>query len=153
MQSMNFGRTLGMRLRGAYLTLHRCLNLTLRESGVTADQFVVLSLLAEEDGPTQGEIAQRCSSDPSTVGALLRLLEGKGLVNRRRHPEDGRARSICLTPKGRELHKRAWKVSMIFQKALGDSLHTSGERDVVLTVLDRIRDTMTGLMTTQDPSE
>ena len=150
---MNFKKTLGMRLRGAYLTLHRCLNLTLRESGVTADQFVVLSLLAEEDGLTQGEIVQRCSSDPSTVGALLRLLEKKGLVSRRRHPEDGRARSICLMPKGRELHKRAWKASMGFQKALGDSLHTSGEKEVVLTVLDRIRDTMVELMTTQGSSE
>jgi len=147
---MDFRATLGMRLRGAYLTLHRCLNLTLRESGATADQFVVLSLLAEEDGLTQGEIAQRCASDPSTVGALLRRLEEKGLVSRRRHPEDGRARSICLLPKGRELHKRAWKASMGFQKALGDSLHTSGEKEAVLTVLDRIRDTMMGRMTTQD---
>ena len=146
---MDFRATLGMRLRGAYLTLHR-LNLTLRESGATADQFVVLSLLAEEDGLTQGEIAQRCASDPSTVGALLRRLEEKGLVSRRRHPEDGRARSICLLPKGRELHKRAWKASMGFQKALGDSLHTSGEKEAVLTVLDRIRDTMAGRMTTQD---
>jgi DNA-binding MarR family transcriptional regulator len=142
-----------MRLRGAYLTLHRCLNLTLRESGVTADQFVVLSLLAEEDGLTQGEIVQRCASDPSTVGALLRRLEEKGLVSRQRHPEDGRARAVCLLLKGRELHQRAWKTSMGFLKALGDSLHTSGEKEAVLTVLDRIRDTMMGRMTTQDSSE
>jgi len=149
---MDFRKTLGMRLRGAYLTLHRCLNLTLRESGITADQFVVLSLVAEEDGLTQGEIAQRCASDPSTVGALLRLLDEKGLVSRRRHPEDGRARSICLTSKGRDLHEKAWKASMGFQKALGDSLHTAGEKEAVLAALDRIRDTMTRLMTTQDSS-
>ena len=146
---MNFGKTLGMRLRGAYLTLHRCLNLTLRESGLTADQFAVLSLLAEEDGLTQGEIGQRCSSGPSTVGALLRLPEEKGLVSRRRHPEDGRTRSIYLMPKGRELHKRTWKASMGFQEALGNSLRTPGEKEAVLTVLDRIRDTMTGLMTSE----
>jgi DNA-binding MarR family transcriptional regulator len=149
---MDFRKTLGMRLRGAYLTLHRCLNLTLRESGMTADQFVVLSLVAEEGGLTQGEIAERCASDPSTVGALLRLLEDKGLVTRRRHPEDGRARSIDLTPEGRELHERAWKTSMGFQKALGDSLHTLGEKKAVLAVLDRIRDTMARLMSAQDSS-
>jgi len=103
---MNSGKTLGMRLRGAYLTLHRCLNLTLRESGLRADQFVALSPLADEDGLTQGEIGQRCSSSPSTVGALLRLRAEEGLVSRRRHPEDGRARSSHLMPKGRELHKR-----------------------------------------------
>jgi DNA-binding MarR family transcriptional regulator len=149
MRSMSFGKTLGMRLRGAYLTLHRCLNQTLRESGLTADQFVVLSLLAEEDGLTQGEIGQRCSSAPSTVGALLRLLEEKGLVSRRRHPEDGRARSISLMPKGREVHRRAWKASMGFQEALGNCLRTPSEKEAVLTALDRIRDTMTGLMTSE----
>jgi DNA-binding MarR family transcriptional regulator len=149
---MKFEETIGMQLRGAYLTLHRCLNLILRESGVTADQFVVMSLVAEEDGLTQGEIAERCSSDPSTVGALLRLLDGKGLVSRRRHPEDGRARSIHLTPEGRDLHERAWETSMGFQKALGDTLHTSGEGKAVLTALGRIRDTMTGLMAARNSS-
>ena len=96
---------------------------------------------------------RRCFSDPSTVGALLRLLEEKGLVSRRRHSEDGRARCICLMAKGRKVQERIWKVSRGFQKALGDSLHTSSEKKVVLAALDRVRDAMTELMTTQDSSE
>ena len=109
----------------------------------------MLSLLAQEDGLTHGQIGHRCSSGPSTVGALLRLRAEEGLVSRRRHPEDGRARSSHLTPKGRELHKRAGKASLGFQEALGSSLRAPGEKEAVLTVMDRIRDTMTGLMTSR----
>jgi DNA-binding MarR family transcriptional regulator len=143
---MDFQKTLGMRLRGAYLTLHRCLNLELSGSGVTADQFVVLSLLAREDGLTQGDIASRCASDPSTVGALLRLLETKKLVSRERHAEDGRALSISLTPRGHRLQKRAWEMSRTFQKSLGDTLRSERESDVVLAALDRVREAMAAQM-------
>jgi DNA-binding MarR family transcriptional regulator len=76
--------------------------------GVTADQFVVLTLLAEEEGLTQREIVARAYSDPNTIGEMLTRLEGKKLVRRERHPTDGRARIVRLTPKGRTLQKRLW---------------------------------------------
>lgn len=133
-------------MRGAYLTLHRGLNLRLRQSGLTADQFVVLSLLAREEGLTQGDIARRCASDPSTVGALLRLLEKEKLVSRERHAADGRALSIRMTERGRRLQKQAWDDSADFQRALGDTLRTAHEKKIVLSALDRIREAMTGQM-------
>jgi DNA-binding MarR family transcriptional regulator len=103
-----FRDTLGMRLRGAYLTFHRMANAHFEPLGVTADQFVVLTLLAEEEGLTQREIVARAYSDPNTVGEMLTRLEGKKLVRRERHPTDGRARIVLLTPKGRALQKRLW---------------------------------------------
>ena len=143
---MNFEQTLGMRLRGAYLTLHRCLNLQMGQAGLTADQFVVLSLLAREEGLTQGDIARRCASDASTVGALLRLLEKQKLISRERHSQDGRALSIRMTARGRRVQKQAWEVSRDFQRSLGNTLRTAQEQEVVLAALDRIRATMTGHM-------
>src|SRR5262245_25963635 len=103
-----FRNTLGMRLRGAYLTFHRMANAHFEPLGVTADQFVVLTLLAEEEGLTQREIVARAYSDPNTIGEMLTRLEGKKLVRRERHPTDGRARIVLLTPKGRELQTRLW---------------------------------------------
>ena len=103
-----FRDTLGMRLRGAYLTFHRMANAHFEPLGVTADQFVVLTLLAEEEGLTQREIVARAYSDPNTIGEMLTRLEGKKLVRRERHPTDGRARIVLLTPKGRALQKRLW---------------------------------------------
>jgi DNA-binding MarR family transcriptional regulator len=104
-----FRDTLGMRLRGAYLTFHRMANAHFEPLGVTADQFVVLTLLAEEERLTQREIVTRAYSDPNTIGEMLTRLEGKKLVRRERHPRDGRARIVLLTLKGRTIQKQLWE--------------------------------------------
>jgi DNA-binding MarR family transcriptional regulator len=92
-----------MRLRGAYFALHRMANAHFERFGVTADQFVVLSLLAEEEGVTQRELVKRAFSDANTIGEMLTRLEKKQLVRRERHPQDGRARCVFLTPRGRKV--------------------------------------------------
>jgi DNA-binding MarR family transcriptional regulator len=91
--------------------MHRVSDGHFSRYGVTADQFVLLARLAEQDTITQKELARRASSDPSTIGAMLVLLEGRGLVARQRHPEDSRARVVTLTTNGRRLFERLWKTS------------------------------------------
>jgi DNA-binding MarR family transcriptional regulator len=91
-----------MRLRDAYLAWHRMANAHFERLGVTADQFVVLSLLAEGEGVTQRELVERASSDANTIGEMLTRLEKKQLVRRQPHPKDGRARCVFLTPRGRK---------------------------------------------------
>jgi DNA-binding MarR family transcriptional regulator len=98
-----------MRLRGAYLTFHRLANAHFEQFGVTADQFVVLTLLAEEDGLTQRDVVERAFSDPNTIGEMLTRLEKKKLIRRERHPHDGRARCVYLAPRGRNLQKQLWE--------------------------------------------
>src|SRR5262245_66373388 len=95
-----------MRLRGAYLTFHRMANAHFGQFGVTADQFVVLTLLAEEDGVTQRDVVGQAFSDANTIGEMLRRLEKKQFVRRKPHPKDGRARCVVLTPRGRKMQKR-----------------------------------------------
>jgi DNA-binding MarR family transcriptional regulator len=95
-------------LRAAYLGMHRLSDATFGRHGVTADQFVVLAALAEQGEVTQQDLVRRVSSDPSTLRAMLVLLEGRGLVRRERHPGDGRARSVSLTARGRRLFEKLW---------------------------------------------
>jgi DNA-binding MarR family transcriptional regulator len=103
-----FRDTLGMRLRSAYLTFHRRANAHFEQFGVTADQFVVLTLLAEEDGVTQRDLVAQAFSDANTIGEMLARLEKKQFVRRERHPRDGRARCVFLTPRGRRKQKQLW---------------------------------------------
>lgn len=103
---MTTGHDIAMALRRAYLTFHRQADAHFAGRGVTADQFVILASLAEGDAVTQQELVRRVSSDPNTVRAMLLLLEGRGFVARRRHPTDGRARSVVLTPKGRRVYEK-----------------------------------------------
>ena len=83
-------------LRDAYFSMHRNAYTTLAPFNVTPDQFVLLSLLkdpADKEEITQQELVRRASSDPNTVRSMLVLLEKRGLVKRRSHKTDGRART------------------------------------------------------------
>src|SRR5258706_272927 len=81
---MDNARELPLVLRAAYFAMHRVSDGHFSRQGVTADQFVLLACLAEDDGITQQELARRASSDPSTIRAMLLLLEGRMLVARER---------------------------------------------------------------------
>src|SRR5436190_20036564 len=98
-------------LRATYFAMHRASDSHFLRNGITADQFVLLACLGEQDAVMQQDLVRRAASDPSTVRAMLVLLEGRGLVVRERHPADGRAREVSLTAKGRRLYERLWKSS------------------------------------------
>ena len=103
---MASGHEIAMGLRTAYWSMHRQTNAHLASQGATAEQFVLLSLLVERDETTQQDLCRRACSDPNTIRAMLVLLEKRGLVARRAHPTDGRARCVTLTAKGRQAHAK-----------------------------------------------
>ena len=53
-------------LRAAYLALHRQTNECFAKGEVTADQFVLLSALADSNAVTQQERVRRANSDPKS---------------------------------------------------------------------------------------
>jgi len=126
-----------MELRVAYLAMHRQTEACLATRDCTADQFVLLNLLARGDAVTQQELVRRASSDPNTVRAMLVLLEKRGLVARVGHPTDGRARSVSLTCKGRRLHKKLLADTELLRKRLR-SLFRSEEWEALIEFLSRI---------------
>jgi DNA-binding MarR family transcriptional regulator len=134
---MSAGHRIAMSLRAAYLAMHRQTNAALAGGGVTADQFVVLAVLADEDGITQQTLARRTSSDPNTIGAMLALLEKRGLLARRPHPTDGRARSVVLTRDGLDTYNRLRARSQPVRRKL-QSLFQPDEAHTLLELLTRI---------------
>ncbi|WP_336208824.1 MarR family winged helix-turn-helix transcriptional regulator [Nonomuraea sp. LPB2021202275-12-8] len=72
--------------------------------GLTAPQATALRELT---GPmTMGELAERMSCEPSNATFVADKLEKQGLLERRPHPTDRRARQLVLTGDGRELRER-----------------------------------------------
>ncbi len=100
---------LPMALRAAYLGLHRKTDAELVQYGVTADQFVLLATLSRDGSMTQRELARRMPSDPSTVRAMLVLLERQRLIQRAGHPTDARALLVSLTSAGKRKFKQLWQ--------------------------------------------
>jgi DNA-binding MarR family transcriptional regulator len=139
---MATGHDIAMSLRAAYWSMHRQTNTRLARHGATAEQFVVLALLAERDGITQQELGRRASSDPNTIRAILVLLEDRGLVARDRHPTDGRAHRVTLTRKGRRAFMKLSSELKPLQDWLS-ALLRSEEADAVVMSLARIAEAMT----------
>ena len=78
----------------------------LRKLGVTYPQYLVLVVLWERGSQGVGDLASGLSMDFGTLSPMLKRLERKGLVARRRHPADERRVVVSLTPKGQSLRKR-----------------------------------------------
>ncbi len=53
------------------------------------------------------ELAEAMGIDPPNATAVVSELEAQGLVTRRPHPTDGRAKQVSATRKGKELARRA----------------------------------------------
>lgn len=72
--------------------------------GLTAPQATALR---EMTGPmTMRELAERMSCEPSNATFVVDKLEKQGLVERRAHPTDRRAKHLVLTPDGGALRER-----------------------------------------------
>ncbi|MGC3970388.1 MAG: MarR family transcriptional regulator [Pirellulales bacterium] len=128
------GQTWAMLLRGAYLPLHRAAGALFAKRRMTADQFVLLSLLAERDDVMQQDLVRRSGSDPNTIRAMLVLLERAGFVKRRRHPEDRRARSVVLTAQGRAMQRHLRRDAENFHARIAEAIPAADARQVA-TVL------------------
>ena len=74
--------------------------------GLSVQMCGVLIRLGE--GPlSQHELGEQLGIDRTTVVELIDDLERKGVVQRRRNPEDRRSYLLTLTPKGKIFQKRA----------------------------------------------
>ncbi len=132
---------LPMALRAAYLALHRRSDARFLEYGVTADQFVLLATLARGDALTQRELARRMPSDPSTVRAMLVLLEKRGLVSRDAHPSDSRARTAALTAAGKRKFRQVFKAGESIRQQMLESLQPR-DGEVLTRLLNQVAESL-----------
>lgn len=82
----------------------------LKKLGVTYPQYLVMVVLWERGGQGVGELAMALQMDLGTLSPMLKRLEVKGMVTRRRQAEDERRVLVDVTPKGATLRRRAEKM-------------------------------------------
>lgn len=87
-------------MTGAYAPLLEALD-------VTYPQYLVLLVLWEEDGARVSRISERLHLDSATLTPLLKRLESRGVLERRRSTVDERVVEIFLTAKGKRLRQKA----------------------------------------------
>jgi DNA-binding MarR family transcriptional regulator len=89
-------------------------------AGLTPTQGEILVLLMQRKGPMRlGEIARETALTAATTSDAVSTLESKGLVEKRRALDDGRALAVRLTARGRTAAKRAAQWPDFLAKAVG----------------------------------
>jgi DNA-binding MarR family transcriptional regulator len=94
-------------LYAASIAINRTYKPMLDKMGITYPQYLVLSVLGENDGMTVGAIADRLSLESSTITPPVKRMEQAGLVERRRSTTDERQVHVWLTAAGRDLLVRS----------------------------------------------
>lgn len=115
----------------------RNINLSLEPQGLRARAFSVLGMAAAGGDVTQRNVADALNLNPSQVVALVDDLESEGLVARRSHTSDRRARVISATDQGVAYFAEARRVA---DEALERSLHglDAAQRDTLRELLQKL---------------
>lgn len=82
----------------------------LAPSGLTADEFGIYSALSSAEALTPSDLAQWMFAPATTVSSVVKRLERRGHLTRKRNPTDGRSYLLALTPSGREAHAAAGRL-------------------------------------------
>ena len=82
----------------------------LEELGLTYTQYVVMMVLWEHGGMTEGELGKLVHLDSGTLAPLLKRLEKQGMINRTRPDDNERTLFISLTEQGESLKDKAVNV-------------------------------------------
>ncbi|QHK21090.1 MarR family transcriptional regulator [Pseudarthrobacter psychrotolerans] len=86
-------------------------NAALAEFGLKERSYSVLALACGNLGPTQRELADFLSLDPSQIVALIDELEQRGLVERKPGIADRRQKIVTATSEGHRIHAAARKAA------------------------------------------
>lgn len=117
---------LGFLLWHTNMIWQRELNRALDTIGLTHTQFAILSalksLLKKPDAVTQKDIAERSNTDTMMVSKVLRTLEKKGLIERKQHETDTRAKCVLLTTAGIKTFQAAFDITTASNAAFFSNL-------------------------------
>lgn len=112
-------------INDAGLLFRRYFNREVKELGLTAAQWEVLSYIYRWQGLTQTELADLLATGKSPLGKKLDSLEAKGMVERKSDANDRRVKRIYMTHKldslEDELRKVVDSIVLMAAESISDS--------------------------------
>jgi DNA-binding MarR family transcriptional regulator len=82
---------------------------------VTAAQYVIIAQLAEKEANSSAQLCKSFSYDAGAMTRMVDRLEAKGLVERRRCPDDRRLINLELTEAGKALFPKMKAIAAAVQ--------------------------------------
>lgn len=109
--------------------------------GSMAIGFALLSIDKEEGTPSTN-ISNRMGMEPTSLTRTLKTLEEKGLIIRKKNPDDGRGVLIYLTELGKEKRELSKATVLKFNEAIRKNL-TEEKLNHFMEVSETINDLIT----------
>ena len=122
--------------------LIRCISPKLGEMGLTYTGYLVMMVLWEHKQLKVKEVGAHLYLDSGTLTPLLKKLEIRGLIKRKRSKEDERSVFISLTQAGIELREQALAVPEILRESLCMNLPEMNEATKMMHQL--VKDNFSG---------
>lgn len=91
----------------------------LAKIGLTYPQYLIMSVLWENDNINVKELANRLQQESGSLSPVLKRMQNEDLLIRQRDPNDERNLVLMLTKNGRALKERAKTVNKAFGNECG----------------------------------
>jgi DNA-binding MarR family transcriptional regulator len=115
-------KTIDYMLRSTWQAVSRMYNEEASKyDGSMAIGFALLSIDKEEGTPSS-YISNRMGMEPTSLTRTLKTLEEKGLIIRKKNPEDGRGVLVYLTKLGKEKRELSKETVLKFNEAIRKNL-------------------------------
>ncbi|MGQ1948253.1 MarR family winged helix-turn-helix transcriptional regulator [Geofilum sp. OHC36d9] len=106
---------------------------------ITYPQYLVLMVLWEEKTQTVNQLGGKLRLDSGTLTPLLKRLESKGLILRRRKSTDERVVEISLSEQGKQLRAKAVDVPTQLMESIPVTMDELIRlKEIVNDILDRM---------------
>lgn len=90
-------------VRQAWLSMRSTVEEVLAEHRLSVPQYAALLVLEEQPGVSLSDLARTVASTRQSATELIAGMERDGLVERRKHPTNGRTHQVFLAETGRAL--------------------------------------------------
>lgn len=136
------GKTIDYILRATWQAVSRMYNEEASKfDGSMAIGFALLSI-DKEDGTPSTAISSRMGMEATSLTRTLKTLEEKGLIIRKKNPDDGRGVLIFLTDYGKEMREQSKATVLKFNEVVKQNI-TEEKLNHFMEVADVINDLIT----------
>lgn len=105
-------------LRKGWFQISRLYNEMAAEHDTTVSSAFVLLAINEEDGTPVTQIAPRIGMEPNSLSRVLKSMEEKGFIYRKKNKADKRMAYVCLTDEGKVKREIALRAVFKLEKVL-----------------------------------
>lgn len=126
-------------LRATWMAVAKMYNEEAAKKGSTMATGFVLLNIDPEDGTPSTSLGPKMGMEATSLSRTLKIMEDKGLIKRKKNPEDGRSVLIYLTDFGVDMREYSKSVVLTFDQKVREHIDQD-KLDTFIEVANTIND-------------